>query len=162
MASHGGYLYFEGNGIQGIANLMSSPDAFLFFKEQRSYALSQMGYPVDSLLPLHLGQLALQKFKKYNDLYQISGTYVSIGKYLNLHGKYREALDTLTRSLDCVNEHHRRFYKCNDSLDWLRAFDYRDTISTEKVWIQRKIKTVPEWISRIREQMSVAYAGMDF
>lgn len=161
MASHGGYLYFEGNGIQGIANLMSSPDAFLFFKEQRSYALSQMGYPVDSLLPLHLGQLALQKFKKYNDLYQISGTYVSIGKYLNLHGKYREALDTLTRSLDCVNEHHRRFYKCNDSLDWLRAFDYRDTISTEKVWIQRKIKTVPEWISRIREQMSVAYAGMN-
>lgn len=30
MASRGGYLYFEGNGVQGLANLMASPDNYDF------------------------------------------------------------------------------------------------------------------------------------
>lgn len=161
VASRGGYLYFEGNGVQGLANLMASPDNYEFFQVRRSHALKQFGAPVDSLLPMRLGQLALRKFKQYNDLYQIAGAYVSIGKYLNAHGNYSEALDTLTLALECVNNHHRQFYDCQDSLDWLKTFDRRDTISSEKAWIQRKLKTVPEWISRIREQLSVTYAGLE-
>ena len=86
---------------------------------------------------------------------------MSIGKYLNAHGEYGQALDTLTRALECVNDHHRRFYDCHDSLDWLKAYDRRDTICAEKSWIQQKLKTVPEWISRIREQLSVTYAGLE-
>lgn len=161
LASRDGYLYFEGNGVQGLANLMASPDNYEFFQNRRSHALKQFGVPVDSLLPMHLGQLALKKFKQYNDLYQIAGAYVSIGKYLNAHGNYKEALDTLTIALECVNYHHRRYYDCHDSLDWLKTYDLRDTISSEKEWIQRKLKTVPEWISRIREQLSVTYAGLE-
>ena len=161
LASRKGYLYFEGNGVQGLANLMASPDNYEFFQDRRSHALTRFGVPVDSLLPMRLGQLALQKFRQYNDLYQIAGAYVSIGKYLNAHGKYTEALDTLTLALECVNDHHRRFYDCHDSLDWLKAFDRRDTICAEKAWIEHKLKTVPEWISRIREQLSVTYAGLE-
>lgn len=161
MASRSGHLYFEGNGVQGLANLMASPDNYEFFQTRRSHALKQFDAPVDSLLPMRLGQLALKKFKQYDDLYQIAGAYVSIGKYLNGHGYYTEALDTLTHALECVNNHHRRFYACHDSLDWLKTYDQRDTISSEKAWIQRKLRTVPEWISRIREQLSVAYAGLE-
>lgn len=160
LASRKGYLYFEGNGVQGLANLMASPDAYEFFQGRRSHALKQFGEPVDSLLPMRLGQLALEKFRQYNDIYQIAGAYVSIGKYLNAHGEYGQALDTLTRALECVNNHHRQFYDCHDSLDWLKAYDRRDTICAEKAWIQQKLKTVPEWISRIREQLSVTYAGL--
>ena len=133
IASRKGYLYFEGNGVQGLANLMASPESYEFFQNRRSHALKQFGEPVDSLLPMRLGQLALRKFRQYNDLYQIAGAYVSIGKYLNAHGNYEEALDTLTMALDC----------------------------TEKPWIELKLKTVPEWISRIREQLSVTYAGLE-
>ena len=161
MASRGGYLYFEGNGVQGLANLMASPDNYDFFQVRRSHALKQFDVPVDSLLPMRLGQLALKKFKQYNDVYQIAGAYVSIGKYLNAHDNYAEALDTLTLALECVNSHHRRFYDCHDSLDWLKTYDMRDTISSEKAWIERKLRTVPEWISRIREQLSVTYAGLE-
>lgn len=161
IASRQGYLYFEGNGVQGLANLMASPDNYEFFQNRRSHALKQFGVPVDSLLPMRLGQLALTKFREYNDLYQIAGAYVSIGKYLNAHGKYEEALDTLTLALECVNNHHRRFYDCHDSLDWLKAYDRKDTICAEKAWIEHKLKTVPEWISRIREQLSVTYAGLE-
>ena len=160
LASQRGYLYFEGNGVQGLANLMASSDNYEFFQGRRSHALKQFGEPVDSLLPMRSGQLALEKFRQYNDIYQIAGAYVSIGRYLNAHGKYKQALDTLVCALECVNDHHRHFYDCHDSLDWLRAYDRRDTIYVEKAWLQQKLKTVPEWISRIREQLSVTYAGL--
>ena len=161
IASRRGYLYFEGNSVQGLANLMASPENYEFFQNRRSHALKQFGEQVDSLLPMRLGQLALKKFRQYNDLYQIAGAYVSIGKYLNAHGNYKEAIDTLTLALECVNNHHRRFYDCQDSLDWLKTYGRRDTICAEKAWMQLKLKTVPEWISRIREQLSVTYAGLE-
>lgn len=160
LASKSGYFYFEGNGVQGLANLMVSPDNYALFQDRRPHVLTQFGVPVDSLLPMRLGQMALQKFRQYNDLYQIAGAYVSIGKYLNMHGHYSEALDTLKQALECVNDHHRYYYNCHDSLDWLKTFDGRDTICAEKVWMEHKLKTVPEWISRIREQLSVSYAGL--
>lgn len=160
LASRKGYLYFEGNGVQGLANLMASPDDYEYFLNRRSHALRQFGEPLDSLLPMRLGQLALKNFRRYNDLYQIAGAYVSIGKYLNAHGQYEAALDTLKQALECVNDHHRNFYDCHDSLDWLKAYNRRDTVCAEKSWIRQKLKTVPEWISRIREQLSVTYAGL--
>ena len=38
LASRKGYLYFEGNGVQGLANLMASPDNYAFFQDRRSHA----------------------------------------------------------------------------------------------------------------------------
>lgn len=148
--------------MQGLANLMASPANFEFFKTRRVHALDQFDFPVDSLFPLRLAQLALEKFREYNDLYQIAGAYVSIGKYLNAHGCYQEALDTLSRALDCVNHHHMLYYHNEvDTLDKLYTFAEGDTTYTGVPWIaQEKVKTVPEWISRIREQLSVSYAGL--
>ena len=53
--------YFEGNGLQGLANLMVSPNNFELFRTRRGYALDQFGFPVDSLLPLRMAQRALEK-----------------------------------------------------------------------------------------------------
>ena len=160
LAQRQGFLYFEGNSVQGLANLMTMPAAYQYLAEGRPHLMGQLGYPVDSLLPLRLGQLALQKFRAYDDLYQIAGTYVTIGKYLNMHGRYAEALDTLQRALACVNTHHSRYYQCLDTLDRLKPFGRPDTLSTERRWMEQKLMTVPEWISRIREQLSVSYAGL--
>ena len=154
--------YFEGNGLQGLANLMVSPNNFELFRTRRGYALDQFGFPVDSLLPLRMAQRALEKFREYNDLYQIAGAYVSIGKYMNEHGRYTEALDTLAKALDCVNQHHMLYYHhAADTLDKLHVFVEGDTTYTGVPWImQEDVKTVPEWISRIGEQLSVSYAGL--
>ena len=112
-------------------------------------------------MPLRMAQLALEKFQEYDDLYQIAGAYVSIGKYLNAHGRYSEALDTLTKALDCVNQHHLLYYHKADTLDKLWPYAEGDTTYTGVPWItEEKVKTVPEWISRIREQLSVSYAGL--
>lgn len=154
--------YFEGNGLQGLANLMVSPNNFELFRTRRGYALDQFGFPVDSLLPLRMAQRALEKFREYNDLYQIAGAYVSIGKYMNEHGRYTEALDTIAKALDCVNQHHMLYYHhAADTLDKLHVFVEGDTTYTGVPWImQEDVRTVPEWISRIREQLSVSYAGL--
>lgn len=154
--------YFEGNGLQGLANLMVSPANFEFYRVRRTHALDQFDFPVDSLMPLRMAQLALEKFQEYDDLYQIAGAYVSIGKYLNAHGRYSEALNTLTKALDCVNQHHLLYYHYKaDTLDKLWPHAEGDTTYTGVPWItEEKVKTVPEWISRIREQLSVSYAGL--
>ena len=153
--------YFEGNGLQGLANLMVSPANFEFYRVRRTHALDQFDFPVDSLMPLRMAQLALEKFQEYDDLYQIAGAYVSIGKYLNAHGRYSEALDTLTKALDCVNQHHLLYYHKADTLDKLWPYAEGNTTYTGVPWItEEKVKTVPEWISRIREQLSVSYAGL--
>ena len=140
MASEQGYLYFEGNGLQGLANLMASPGSYELFLNRRSHALTRFGMPVDSLLPLRLGQMALERFRKYNDLYQIAGAYVSIGKYLNAHGRYAEALDTLAKALDCVNQHHITYYhSVADTLDKLEVFvPNKDVAYTEVTWLGKE------------------------
>ena len=160
-SSRGGYLYFTGNSLQGIADLLASPGDFSFFLSRRRDALLHLNLPVDSLLPLRLGQQALSAFNQYGDIYQIAGAYVSISRYLNQHGHYAEALDSLAKALDYVNHHHSLYYHSpDDHSDHLQTYS-KDTLYNEMHWItQEKVKTVPEWIARIREQLSVSYAGI--
>ncbi len=162
IASKNGYLYFAGNGLQGLAELMTSNTDFDFFLSSRFHILKQFDMPLDTLLPLRLAEKALEIFREYDDLYQIAGTYVSIGKYLNSHGLYSEALDSLSKALDYVNYHHFTYYHSGvDTLDKLQPIVYSDSVSTERSWLgKEKVKTVPEWISKIREQLSVSYAGL--
>lgn len=163
LAFRKGYLYFAGNGMQGLADLLTPRGNFELILSRRSHALSQLGMPIDTLLPLRLGEKALETFREYDDLYQIAGAYVSIGKYLNAHGHYSQALDSLTKALGCVNYHHLLYYhqQQTDIPDKLQPFVNADTIFTEMAWMgEERVKTVPEWISRIREQLSVSYAGL--
>jgi signal transduction histidine kinase len=104
MAVGSNNLFFEANGMQGLANLMVSEANFEFFRNRRSYALHRFDTAVDSLLPLHLAQQALEKFKRYGNRYQIAGTYITLGRYLNRHGRYEEALDTLDKALACAGD----------------------------------------------------------
>lgn len=162
-ASAGNYLYFIGNSLQGLADLMSSPGDYNFFTSRRYDALMHLDEPVDSLLPLRLGQRALSAFTQYGDIYQIASAQVSISRFLNYKGDYAEALDSLSRALDYVNFHHAQYYH-GDSLhnDALKVYSPIDSSYNETHWLnQEKARSVPEWIARIREQLSVSYAGLD-
>ena len=129
-AHQGGYIYFEGNALQGLTNLMPANETFHFFASHRQHELSLLGYPVDSLLPLRLGQEALRLFQRYGDPYQIASGYMSISRYLNDHALYAAALDSLSIALQVVG----------------------DSVGAA---------LVPECLSRIDEQLSVCYAGLD-
>ena len=154
------HIYFEANSLQSLANYLLDSRFLSAWTERHSRLLTWMGMESDSLLPQRMADRALQLFQRYGDLYQIASTYVTLAQYHNLHGHYAAALDTLQQALECVNAHHRMAYDCRDSLDWLLPFAYPMALSVEKMWMQQKVLTVPEWISRIREQLSVAYAGL--
>lgn len=166
------FIYFEANSLQSIASMANNKDVYAQIYRNRPKALEDIKryyrFPIvnrveaDTLLPLNLSSKALQLYKKYKDIYQIAGAYVSIGKYYNIHGQYKQALDSLEMALRYVNKHHNIYYrKANKCTDELKTFVSKDTVYTELAWINDKeIKTVPEWIARIREQLSVTYAGL--
>lgn len=160
----GGYVYFEANAMQAIAELLNFRSNRKLVEEKRSGLLRLINpdnIELDSL-PLRYARNALQLFKRYGDWYQISGTYRTIATYYNHAGKPEKALANLKKALDYVNLHHEKYYHCEDTLDRLRTFVPNAPASVELAWINDEgIKTVPEWIARLREQLSRTYAAMD-
>jgi signal transduction histidine kinase len=159
-----GYIFFIGDELRSISDLLSSENNYNLFTERRMNELRQFGYDVDTLLPLHLGEKALNTFNSYKYSYGVAGAYVVIGRYLNEHKRYTDALDTLAHALECVNSHHMMHYHCNsDTTDRLLPYEVENGVNVfrEIKWMSdEKTKTMPEWISSIREQLSVAYAGL--
>ena len=103
LATRYGYRYFEGNAWQGMAHCLLAPGGYDLLLRHRQAALLQLGCPLDSLLPLRMGQQALQVFTHYRAPYSRAGAYLAVGSYLNRHGAYEEAIDSLTAALDQVN-----------------------------------------------------------
>lgn len=165
LAKEKNYPFFLGCALEGISEVILRPAVFQLVLEWRTSALKQINYSIDENLPLLLLQEALSIFGNYNDLYQTVGTYVTLGEYLNIKGEYSAALDTLSVALARVNQHHQEHYHKQDSynqIDLLKSYD--PTIKSgnyvEVQWIEKHLLTVPEWIARIREQLSFTYAGL--
>ena len=158
-----GYVYFEANCLQAFAEALSDERRMEAMKRRRASLLGVLnpdGVP-DSLLPTRLAQQALARFRAYGDIYQIAGAYRTIGTCLIRRGRYAEAVDSLQRALDYVTYHHYHYYDCADPVHHLAAYHPQDSIPLELCWMgDREVQTVPEWIARIREQLSIAYAGM--
>ena len=157
------YTYFEANSLQAMAELLNfESNRNLLTAERLAWLrlLNPMEMPLDSL-PLALANRALELFKEYGDWYQISGTYRTIATYYNYMNKPEQALPNLKQALEYVNMHHSKFYHCEDTLD--RLFAYREDVpySVELKWVNDEgIKTVPEWVARLREQFSRTYSAM--
>ena len=159
-----GYIYFEANALQALAELLN-------FRQNREVLaenspgmlrmINDKGLPLDSL-PLSFARKALGLFKQYDDWYQISGTYRTLATYYNYIGCPEKALPNLDTALHYVNLHHEKYYHCTDTLDRLRTYIPGAGRSIELKWIADDgIKTVPEWILRLREQLSRTYSAMD-
>ncbi|NMA75278.1 MAG: DUF5113 domain-containing protein [Bacteroidales bacterium] len=160
-----GYPFFMGGALQELSNLMIRPSDFEFFLRWRNSSLNELGFPITEQLPLVLSKEALSISQNYNDLYLVVKSYVTISEYLNVHSEYQSALDSLSVALQKVNQHHIHYYhKHHLTNDLDSLVTYRPTIPsngyTEVVWIKKHILTVPEWIARIREQLSFTYAGL--
>lgn len=158
-----GYIYFEANALQAMAELLVFRSNRELLSEKRAGLLRLVNpesLPVDSL-PLVFAREALGLFKRYGDWYQISGTYRTLATFYNYSGQPEKALVNLKKALNYVNLHHEKYYHCTDSLDRLQAYQPGGTTSIELQWINDEgINTVPEWIARLREQLSRTYSAM--
>lgn len=158
-----GYIYFEANALQAMAEALTFPGDKAILEADKWGILrlvNDKNMPVDSL-PLYYANNALRLFKRYGDWYQISGAYRTIATCYNYYGEPAKALANMKRALQYVNKHHEKYYHCKDTTDRLYAFAPTADTSTELKWIaQEGIETVPEWILRLREQLSCTYAAM--
>lgn len=158
-----GYIYFEANASQAMAELLKEKKNFDLLMERRPNvmrALNTKDLPWEELT-MRFAEKALELFKQYGDLYQISGTYRTLASCSNEQGRYEDALRYLSQALGYVNRHHEKYYHCTDTMDRLRPYVPMATTSIELEWINDEgIKSVPEWIARFREQLSVTYAAL--
>ena len=157
-----GYIYFEANSLQAFAELLMDEKNYTLIAERRPNLLRLINtkdLPWDELI-LSMANEALQLFKQYGDMYQISGSYRTLASCCNALGKYDEALNYLTEALEYVNKHHEKYYPSKGPDDRLKTFVPNSLESTELLWNKEGIKTVHEWITRLREQLSVTYAAL--
>lgn len=158
-----GYIYFEANAMQAMAELLKTEKNYHLLLERRPgmiRVINREDVPWGDLV-LGLSERAIELFKQYGDWYQIAGSYRTKASCLNEQDRYEEALDCLTEALSYVNLHHEKYYHCHDTIDRLKTYVPLATHSIELEWINKDgIKTVPEWIARFREQLSVTYAAL--
>ena len=157
------YVYFEANASQAMAEMLKSEENYRTLLEHRPgmmRVINQKDLPWEELV-MAFSSNALTLFKQYGDWYQIAGSYRTMASCLNEQGRHEEALENLTEALSYVNLHHEKYYHCHDTIDRLKPFVPMATTSTELEWINKDgIRTVPEWIARFREQLSVTYATL--
>ena len=122
MLSHEqGYVYFEANASQAMAELLKERKNFDLLTERRPgmmRVVNRRDLPWEELV-IAFAQSALKLFEQYDDWYQISGTYRTLASCYNELGRHDEALEHLTEALSYVNLHHEKFYHCHDTLDRL-------------------------------------------
>ncbi len=162
LARKAGISYVEANAAQGMANILARPHNYQTLVEERYPLLAALELPLDEHLSYRLGQEALQLFEAYKDLYQIAGAHVTLARYYNYQGRYTEALGELEAALAQVNKHHRSYYQGHHDIpdDLVSMPTDTGNTFTELNWMYEGVLTVPEWIARIREQLSVSYAGL--
>ena len=163
LAHEQGYVYFEANASQAMAELLRDRKNYDLLMERRPgmmRVVNRGDLPWEEL-PIAFAERALTLFKQYDDWYQISGTHRTLASCYNELGQHEEALRHLTEALSYVNLHHEKYYHCHDTLDRLKPYVPMATASTELKWINAEgIRTVPEWIARFREQLSVTYSAL--
>ena len=148
----------------GMAELLKNKSNYDLLLEKRPGMMrivNRIDLPWDELV-IAFAENALKLFKQYDDWYQVSGTYRTLASCYNELGDHDTALKYLKEALGYVNLHHEKFYHCHDTLDRLKPYIPEATQSIELKWINAEgIMTVPEWIARFREQLSVTYSALD-
>jgi len=163
MAHEQGYVYFEANASQAMAELLKNRKNYNLLLQKRPgmmRGINQKDLPWEELV-VSFAESALKLFKQYDDWYQISGTYRTLASCNNELKQHEKALACLSEALSYVNLHHEKFYHCHDTLDRLKPYIPEATQSVELDWVNTEgIMTVPEWIARFREQLSVTYSAL--
>ena len=159
----GRHIYFEANALQALAELLHVKANRQLIRQARPklyQVLSMDQVPSDSL-PLELARKSLSLFSEYGDWYQISGAYRTISTCYIGEGKPDLALHYLAKALDYVNLHHHKYYKQKGDTTRLDTYVAGETACTELEWVnQPQVRTVPEWVARLREQLSLTYAAL--
>ena len=163
LSHENGYVYFEANAMQALAEMLKAKDNYDCLTLNRPgmmRVINQRNLSQEEL-SVRLAESALELFSEYGDWYQMAATNRTLASCYAESGNYEKSLQYLTEALSYVNRHHEKYYHCEDTTDRLSPYIPMATNSIELEWINNDgIMTVPEWIARFREQLSVTYAAL--
>ncbi len=157
-----GNLYFEANALQSLA--MMTDQHVTLLREQRHDDVqileARMGMPAADSLTFALCRKAIDLFSLYGDMYQTACALRTMGELEFRHGNYEHSLENYAQALSCVNRHHLRYY--HHACDTLCLYDTLSrSQSVELKWmLNPAVKTVPDWIAAIRQQISKTFSAM--
>lgn len=170
LARYEGFTFFVGNSEQSLAMILADSVRSKAALETHPEALPLLTslFP-EGNLPEQLAKSALEDFIDYDDIYQEACVLRTLGELSFEAGNYREAIGYYAGALDCVNFHHQCYYAAEELLEPEKEGDLLvpytpepEPVSVERQWVSSpNVKTVPEWISGIRQQLSVAYSALD-
>ena len=113
------------------------------------------------LLPTQLALKALQLSASYGGQYEIIENERLLASCYLQRGLYYEALGALGSALDMLNDAYRLNRTGQDVFEPLERYRNDDVI-VEELWMEALPHgVVPECMASIREQMSLAYSGLD-
>lgn len=166
MSRQNGNVYFEISALNGLAkSIMTSgelkPSRWVFIEE----LIGEFGF-----LPLEyrLANRALRLAQMYGNDFVQTTVQVTLSDYYLRNGEDSLAIVQMEDALELINKHHQKMARNSQSTegaDQERLYVYttnaEDTISTEMRWIMNPdVVAVPEWMSMVREQLSVVFGAM--
>ncbi len=156
-----GYLYFEGNALQALSQMAADHYDLIAGYRPEELLLLETRFKsrgADSLSLTLCGE-AIDRFRRYKDVFQTACCHRTMGELLFDQGRYGEAIDQYAIALQNINYHHVTYYHATDTLLLYDTLQYDQ--STEARWLQDDgVLTVPEWIGGIRQQLSKAYSAL--
>lgn len=169
LARRSGYRFFEANAEQSLATFFADSlrlEAVQSTQPEVITMLTQL-FGTDNT-PMAMAQAAYDHFVDYDDLYQQACALRTLGELSFEDARYSDAIRYYAQALACVNFHHQCYYAPDEVLavppaDLLQTYNpLPEPESVERRWMQSPaVRTVPEWIAGIRQQLSVAFSALD-
>lgn len=163
VSSQSGNIKMQAMATRGIAELLLEPGSSEIFYRSGSNLLDRLNSSDISreLLPTQLTLKALQLFLKFDDTYEVIGCYRLLASCYIEREMYDEAVKYLTMALEMLNDNCEKIYSDIKDLPPLEAYRSDNEIVELKWLTEVPFATVPGCMSAIREQMSLAYSGLN-
>lgn len=166
-ARYYGYTYLEAYAGWSISLIFVNSYYRQILREERpgwyDYLYTQfMGWydPAegdDNRLAMLFAQKALNSFREYGYLYMVVNVYQTLAAFSIVNKDYVQAENYLSTAMRYINDYHQKYFK-QLHMPELKMYVPGTTNPEEQKWLLDEDKyTVPEWIAKEREHLSVLY-----
>lgn len=162
-----GYTYLEAYASWSISLIFINSYYRRILREERpgwyDYLYTQlMGWyesndSDDSRLAVLFAERALNSFREYGYLYMVVTVNQTLGFFAIANQDYVRAEKYLSEAMDLINQYHQTYFE-QLHIPLLQMYVPGTTSPEDQRWLLDEDKyTVPEWIARQREHLSVLY-----
>lgn len=163
MSRTGGYDYFSGLALSGLSELLADSSRADVIARQRPNSWARLESTADMSVGISMGFAAeaIALLERYGDRYGVVNAMVQKASLHSREGDYAMALEVLQQALDRIAGHYSAHHLPADSVARLSLSDTTGTSLQELEWLSAtEVLTIPDALCRLREEASLAFAGV--